>query len=106
MTVKPWIAGLDFVVTAGNTSAQTGVDARRGGNLLRRPPKSVDPYAKLFANVQAELGARAATAQPQPTCYTMRLVPADPGIDPGIQVGGRSDHTRYAIRVVPLPTCK
>lgn len=112
MTLKPWIVGLVLVVAAGTASAQTGVGARRGGNLFQPAPKSADPDATLFTNAQAELKVRQAVAaqtnaQRNPTCYTMRIVPVDPAIDPGIRIEKPSDGTRYAARQVPLPpACK
>jgi hypothetical protein len=37
---------------------------------------------------------------------TIRVIPADPGIDPRIVVKRDADETRYTVRVIPPPPCK
>jgi hypothetical protein len=102
MTLKPWIVCLALAVTAGNASAQSGVGARRGGNLFQPPAKSADPYAKLFTNVQAELKPREALARATASAGGRNNC----GMTAGIARQLRPDATGSVTRIVPPPTCK
>ena len=71
-----------------------------------------NPYQKLFqprdfkevARAQQRDSARPST-QPRVVCG-MKVIPADPKIDPKIFIQRQPDATQYAIRSIPPTICK
>jgi hypothetical protein len=94
------------VLLSATVSAQTAGSQKPGA-------QAKDPYGKLFEPEKLEAMADRALAQTdalarniaRPTC-TIRIIPADPMIDPKIRVEPDTRDTRYTIRAVPPPACK
>jgi hypothetical protein len=71
-----------------------------------------NPYQNLFKPPDLKAAARAEqrdnatrATEPRVVCG-MKVIPADPNIDPKIFVERRADPTRYTMRIVPPPVCK
>ena len=63
------------------------------------------PDVKEAAASMLDEGRVRATAERKSNC-SMLVIPADPAIDPGIQVRRDADAPRYTMRVIPPPPCK
>jgi hypothetical protein len=71
-----------------------------------------NPYQNLFKPPDLKAAARAEqrdnatrASEPRVVCG-MKVIPADPNIDPKIFVERPADATRYTMRVIPPPICK
>ena len=67
------------------------------------------PYQKLFSPGDLEAATRAVNRERDGRAASfdcaIRLIPADPSVDPKIRVGPPERTTRHTIRVIP-PPCK
>jgi hypothetical protein len=74
------------------------------------PRVQKNPYAALFqpddikASAERALAAALKQAQPHVKC-AVRIIPADPKMDPKIRIDPPARDTRHTIRVMP-PVCK
>jgi hypothetical protein len=78
-------------------ASQSAEAPRKGYQALFKP-------RDIRASAAAALEPARAETSVQPTCK-MRVVPADPSIDPKIKVFPGERDVRYTIRLIP-PSCK
>ena len=120
MRRQAWILSACLVVgvppgTAG--AAQTPAPRSQESRLTGSSPQAgarPGPYSRLFQPVSPLPGPRptpVASRTPSPGRETvvkcgMKLIPADPGIDPGIALRPMPGATRFAIRAIEPTICR
>jgi hypothetical protein len=69
-----------------------------------------NPYSNLFKPRDLKEVARTQQSATPPaqsrTVCGMKLIPADPSIDPKFVIPRNDDATKYTIRIVPPPACR
>jgi hypothetical protein len=100
----------DLVIAIGFALAATTTSSAQ--LPFEQQPKN-DPYRDLFSpeterlKVAAAAALRAKQEEMKPCVnYTMRVVPADPTVDPKIRVAPPSDGVEHTIKIVKPPVCK
>ena len=81
--------------------------------LNYKPNPKKDPYRHLFAEreralknaLQAKVASTRTVPKPSVVCGTL-IVPADPAIDPKMQIAPPNDGVEHKIRTVAPPICK
>ena len=98
------IGCLGKVICAGNVALLVSTTA--WAQPAAQPAK---PYRDLFK--PRELASAAPTissslAPEMASKCTMRIIPADPKVDPQIRIEPPARDTRHTMRIIPTPSCK